>query len=106
MSTLCNCPNLTYINVSADYGADPIWCAVCHSNLDMTEFNLTDTLDYDLFRWTNRYGEWLDLETNQVISGGEALETKHNEEGVFLTKRLQNELPNYQFTFIPSEETK
>ncbi|TDM14576.1 hypothetical protein [Macrococcus bovicus] len=106
MSTLCNCATLSHIHVSADYGADPIWCAICHSNLDVTEFPISDTLDHDLFRWTNRYGEWLDLETNQVISGGEVLETKHNEEGVFLTKRLQTELPHYTFTFIPSEDTK
>ncbi|GGB01294.1 hypothetical protein ERX37_08845 [Macrococcus hajekii] len=106
MSQLCDCSHLTHINVSADYGADPLWCAACHLNLDAESFTLSDSLDDDLFRWSNRYGQWLDLETNTLIPEGAALETKHNEEGLFLTKRLQHELPAYLFTFIPSIDTK
>lgn len=102
MTKLCDCNELTAIHVAADYGADPLWCAVCHLNLDIEDFELSDSLSTDLMRWTNRFGEWLDLETDQLLDGGEALLELHNSEGQFLTKRLSSELPLYQFKFITS----
>ncbi|TDL96605.1 hypothetical protein [Macrococcus carouselicus] len=106
MNELCDCAELLQINVSADYGADPLWCGVCHLNLDIDAFTLSDSLEHDLFRWTNRYGEWLDLDTDTLIPAGTELETKHNDEGRFLTKRLQDELPHYHFDFVPSADSR
>ena len=98
----CKCTNLTKIDVQADFGADPIWCHTCGYNLDIEDFELDEALKTKCFKWINKYGEWLDFDTDEIIEGNLPLLDAHNEEGLFLTKQLQNALPQYHFEFIPS----
>lgn len=104
MKNICNCEDLKRIKVEADIGADPIWCAVCHYNVELDVFPISDSLKQDFHDWVSRFGEWLDWETDTLTTDGKVKEKQHNSEGEFLTKRLKQELgETYEIEFIASK---
>ncbi|MER1985115.1 MAG: hypothetical protein ABS948_04400 [Solibacillus sp.] len=88
--------------VEGEYGADPVWCAVCEYNIELDELPVDKTLQDALLMWGNAYGQWIDLEQGVFTEGGERLEAAHNKEGVLLAKKLQLALSGYEVSFTPS----
>lgn len=107
MNTLCECEELTHIKVEADIGAEPFWCENCGFNLDISAFELSDTLRKELAGWVNNYGVWIDWETERLKEGGEAIEMQHNALGLLLTEKVIKECGGeYKFTFASSHYKK
>ncbi|CAH0416107.1 hypothetical protein KAR50_05970 [Periweissella fabaria] len=103
MEPLCACPQITTLNVEADMGAEPLWCAVCGDNLDPYDFPFSSDLQAELTIWANDFGSWVDWETEQLIPGAQFTEVAHNQAGRMLTTKVQETLgSNYQVKFIPS----
>ncbi|MCM0599363.1 hypothetical protein [Periweissella fabalis] len=103
MDQICACPQISIINVEAEMGADPLWCAKCDYNLDTYDLPLTPTLQAELTIWTNSFGSWVDWETEQLIAGEQFTEVSHNQGGRILASKIQAELGNeYQVIFIAS----
>lgn len=99
----CKCKQTTKITLEADFGSDPIWCSVCGYNLDIEELDITEDLRQAIFVWENQFGEWLDLETDELEEGMEHLEEAFNYRGQELLTELQKQLGHtYEFTFEPS----
>ncbi|CAH0418369.1 hypothetical protein [Periweissella ghanensis] len=103
MEQLCACSQIKTLNIEADMGADPLWCAVCGDNLDTYDVPLTADLQAALNTWANDFGSWVDWETEQLIPGEQFTEVAHNQAGRVLTTKVQAELGTaYQVNFIPS----
>lgn len=103
MEQLCNCSQIKILNVEADMGADPLWCAVCGDNLDTFDVPLTANLQAELNTWANAFGSWVDWETEQLIPGEQFTEVAYNQVGRALTAKVKVELgTDYQVNFNPS----
>lgn len=91
----CGCKQLTkQLLLEGEYGADPVWCAVCQYNIEIDELAVSDMLLDELLHWGNAYGQWVDLEQGVLIEGGAEMEVAHNKAGTLLAKKLQMELGN------------
>ena len=96
-----------YLKVEGDIGADPIWCKLCKSNLDMKEVPISTELKSELMEWVWKYGKWIDWENGEVVPNGVELEEKHNKVGLKLTEKVQKELVGkYKVSFSPSTFAK
>ena len=99
----CGCKQqTTALLLEGEYGADPVWCAVCQYNIELDELPVDDALLDELLAWGNAYGQWVDLEVNDFVEGGEDMEAAHNKQGALLAKKLQMALQGVQVTFTPS----
>lgn len=99
----CKCKQITKITLEADFGSDPIWCSVCGYNLDLEELEISEELRQAIFIWENQFGEWLDLETDELEEDKQPLEEAFNLRGQELLMQLQKQLGHqYEFTFEPS----
>lgn len=101
------CNTVTTLKIEADIGADPIWCAVCHENLELADFVLPQALEAALYEWAGDYGTWIDWETDSIVAGGIALEAKHNAIGEQLTEQVKVAFAGqYDVVFSPSTFAK
>lgn len=99
----CGCKKTTNkLFIEGEYGADPVWCAVCQYNIELDELPIDSALMAELLAWGNSYGEWVDLELGVYVDGGEAMEAAHNKAGALLAKKLQMALHGVTVTFNPS----
>lgn len=99
----CGCKTTTkQLLLEGEFGADPVWCAVCTYNIELDELPIPTDLMDELLDWGNRYGEWVDIEHNTFVDGGEAMEAAHNEEGARLAKKLQLALQGVTVAFQES----
>lgn len=101
----CGCKQeTTSIVLEGEYGADPLWCAVCQYNLDLDEIALSSDLINELYNWAGSFGEWVDIELNEFVEDGEKLEASHNARGKELASKVNAELgAKYKVTFRTSE---
>ena len=103
----CKCKEVKKITLEADFGSDPIWCGVCGYNLDIEELEISEELRQAIFVWENQFGEWLDLDTDELEEDGEPLEEAFNARGLELLALLKQELGNkYEWNYSPSEMYK
>ena len=87
----CGCKQLTkQLLLEGEYGADPVWCAVCQYNIEIDELAVSDTLLDELLHWGNAYGQWVDLEQGVLIEGGAEMEVayRHLYDGGRCRRRL------------------
>lgn len=99
----CGCKTETkQLLLEGEYGADPVWCAVCEYNIELDELLIPEELMDELLDWGNRYGQWVDLEQNIFIEGGEQLQAEHNKDGKLLAKKLQMALAGVSVAFTES----
>lgn len=100
----CGCKQpTTKLQLEGEFGADPLWCAICQYNIDNEDIAVLDELKQELLNWANAYGQWADLENNNYIDGGEELEKAHNEMGAQLAKKVEQALgKGYTVQFIAS----
>ncbi|WP_416151778.1 hypothetical protein ACM26V_03500 [Salipaludibacillus sp. HK11] len=92
-----------HLKVEADFSADPIWCIKCGCNLDIRLFSISNELIKELKNWILKYGEWIDMEDDTLVSNGVELEAQHNRIGRELTERVKKELgEGYDVIFSPS----
>ena len=99
----CGCKTETkQLFLEGEYGADPVWCSVCEYNIELDDLPVSEDLLQELLEWGNRFGEWIDLETNAFVVGGEALEATHNKQGALLAKKLQIALAGVTVSFNPA----
>lgn len=100
----CGCKELSrLLLLEGEYGADPVWCAVCQYNIELDELPVSEEMQETLLDWGNAYGQWVDLEDGVFVEGGEQLEAEHNKQGELLAKKLQMALGNgYTVQFTPS----
>lgn len=100
----CGCKTTTTkLLLEGEYGADPVWCAVCQYNIELDELPIDDSLMNELLQWGNSYGQWVDLEVGQFVAGGEEMQATHNQAGALLAKKLQMALAGVTVTFHASE---
>ncbi|QGU00013.1 hypothetical protein SYNTR_1419 [Candidatus Syntrophocurvum alkaliphilum] len=103
MKCLCEQKETYNLKVEADVGADPIWCKHCGCNLDIEDFSISLDLKSKLWKWVERYGEWIDWDNDEIAHNGIKLEEEHNKQGLLLTKQVQKELEgHYEVSFSPS----
>lgn len=99
----CGCKKATTkLFIEGEFGADPVWCAVCEYNIELDELPIDVQLMNELLEWGNSYGQWVDLEVGQFVDGGEAMEAAHNKAGALLVKKLQMALTGVTVTFNAS----
>lgn len=99
----CGCKTETkHLFLEGEYGADPVWCAICEYNIELDELPIDSQLMDELLDWGNAYGQWIDLEHNEFVEDGEALETAHNNAGATLAKKLQMALQGVKVDFHPA----
>ena len=99
----CGCKTTTtQLLLEGEYGADPVWCAVCQYNIELDELPIPEELMDELLDWGNRYGQWVDLEQGVFVEGGEAMEAAHNKAGELLAKKLQMALSGGKVSFNAS----
>lgn len=96
------------IKIEAEICADPIWCGLCKSNLDLEEFSLSKELTEELENWNLEYGNW--LEKNDYNDRNLKLDNfhiQHNKRGLKLTEKVQKELgAEFSVVFAPIEPTE
>lgn len=98
---------MKYLKVEGDFGADPIWCDDCGSNLDIGEIPLSQPLKIKLMKWARQYGEWMDWEQDQLQENAVSMEEEHNRLGQLLTEEVQKEFnTQYKVFFTPSASEK
>lgn len=103
MMGFCSCLQLTNLNLEADMGADPLWCAICGENLDLYDLPLSAILQQSLMTWANDYGSWIDWQTQRPLANGSELEGAHNAAGLALLPQVQAEVgPKINVNFVPS----
>lgn len=94
---------MKYLKVEGDFGADPIWCDDCGSNLDIEEIPLSQPLKMNLMKWARQYGDWIDSNQDQLKAKAISMEEEHNRLGQLLTEEVQKELGvNHNVHFTPS----
>lgn len=104
MLGFCQCSHVTDLTLTADMGADPLWCGICGDNLDLYDLPLAPQLQQKLMLWANAYGSWVDWSTQQVIAGAKQLEKHHNLQGAELQGQVQAQVgPKIKVTFVPSQ---
>lgn len=103
MDCFCEEKKTFNVKVEGDLGADPIWCDLCYSNLDIEDAPLSKSLRAELMRWAWKYGEWMDWEKEVLDPDGLQMKEKHNALGKLLSERVQEELGDkYKVRFSPS----
>lgn len=102
--TGCFCKKQTkLLRMEADFSADPIWCDVCNSNLDLFTLPLSINLKEELLKWVIGYEQWLDFNTDKLVDNAVELQKVHNEWGLKLFFKVETELGNqYCIRFSPS----
>ncbi|WP_089972996.1 hypothetical protein [Lihuaxuella thermophila] len=94
---------MVIIKIEAESCADPVWCAVCGSNLDLDEFPLSKELTDELWQWNLQYHHWLvEIDYEDIKKMDAKWVTQHNEWGLILAEKVQNELGSpFRVTFSP-----
>lgn len=106
MNCFCEGDKPTMLKVEGDFGADPIWCDECYSNLEVDELAISSELKKALKMWAMHFGEWVDLDKEELMPNGKEMEERYNVEGEHLTERLQQEVgETYPVRFSPSTIT-
>ncbi|MFJ7649981.1 hypothetical protein ACIQ1H_20905 [Lysinibacillus sp. NPDC097279] len=95
----CNKP-IKALLLESDFGADPLWCGHCRTNLELEQLPLEEALQDELTTWMCKFGEWIDLETDSFIEGMEYLAKNHDEQGEDLAQKVAVALA-IPVTFIP-----
>lgn len=106
---LCFCEDKKSFNlkVEGDVGADPIWCDECYSNFDIEDIPISKSLQVELTKWIQQYGEWIDWSNDVLRTNGIQMEEEHNKLGKILTEKVQNELgTEYKIRFSPSSSAR
>jgi hypothetical protein len=86
----CKCSQETLlIKFEADFGADPIWCSVCGSNLAIIDFGLREDFIEEIYQWLSKYIEWIDLETDSLVEGAQEMQRAFNEQGFILCEKFK-----------------
>ena len=100
----CFCKNQTYsLRVEADYVPDPIWCNVCHCNIDIGELPLSDEIKNQLYQWSNEFGKWRHKGSDSFLENAYEIIREYNIRGIELTEKVKKELgPNYTVTYVNS----
>lgn len=100
----CGCKQApTKLTLEGEFGADPLWCAVCQYNIELDDISLSDSLKQELLNWANAYGQWVDLENGIYIENGAVLEEAHNQAGAQLAEKVEQALgQGYHVQFQPS----
>ncbi|MGP4074802.1 hypothetical protein [Halobacillus sp. K22] len=107
MKCLCTQQETNELKVEGDVSADPIWCNRCNCNLDIEEIPIEFDLKLELMKWIEKYGEWVDWDSDGIVPNGVKLEEAHNKEGLKLAEKVQKELEGrYNVSYSPSTFAK
>jgi thiamine monophosphate kinase len=65
---------------------------------------LSENLQQRLVQWIEKYGAWIDFESDKLKDNGLNAEEEHNKKGEQLFQEVMLELGgNYHLVFIPSQ---
>lgn len=107
MDCCCESGMTNQLKLQGDVDTDPIWCEVCGCNLEIEDLPISNDLAKELDFWAEQYGEWIDWETDRLLSNGVELEDHYNGRGVLLTEKLQTELgDSYKIVYSPSTSAR
>lgn len=107
MECFCETNKTSMLKLEGDLGADPIWCDVCHCNLELEDVPVSPGLRKALRQWISQYGDWIDWHKDQLLPNGVDKEKAHNESGQSLSKKVQAELEGlYSVRFSASSMAK
>lgn len=100
----CGCQTgTTKLLLEGEFGADPLWCAICQYNMELDDLPIDEGLKEELLYWANAYGQWVDLEESQFVEGGKELEQAHNAHGRELADQVAASLgQGYTVQFVAS----
>ena len=89
--------------LEGEFGADPLWCAVCQYNIELDDMPIDERLKDELLYWANAFGQWVELEESQFVEGGKELEQAHNASGRELANKVATSLgQGYTVKFVAS----
>ncbi|MFP7478263.1 hypothetical protein [Terribacillus saccharophilus] len=71
-------------------------------NLDLDDFPISAAWKQRIESWAEGYGEWLDLERDELQSDAVKAEENFNREGSLLSIEIQKDLPGYFISYKAS----